>query len=91
MEVTAAVLYDGALAHYDVRLQRSGECVARLASFSGDGSHLPPDTIRLRKEGRHWIGKGADSRLTDDLGYAVEMKAKPLLQARKRDGSHPAG
>lgn len=90
MEVTAAVLYEGALAHYDVRVEGSGECVARLASFNGSPSQQPPPMITLRKEGRHWVSNGADSRLSDDLGYAVELKAKPLLEGRRRDGRHPA-
>lgn len=90
MEVTAAVLYEGSLAHYDVEVQRSGECVARLSSFNGDGSHTPPHMIVLKKEGRHWVGNGVDMRLSDDLGYAVELKAKPLLEGRRRDGGHPA-
>jgi hypothetical protein len=29
--------------------------------------------------------------LSDELGYAIELKAKPLLDGRKRSGGHPAG
>ena len=91
MEVTAAVLYDGALAHYDVHVRSERECVARLSSFNGNPAHMPPSQLKLRKEGRHWVSSDTDSSLPDDLGYAVELKAKPLLDGRRRDGAHPAG
>lgn len=91
MEVTAAVLYGGALAHYDVRIRGERECLAQLANFNGNPAYTPPRTIKLRKEGRHWVSTDADNSLADDLGYAVELKAKPLLEGRRRDGSHPAG
>jgi hypothetical protein len=90
MEVTAAVLYGGALAHYDVRVEKGGECYARLTSFRGSPSQNPPREIKLRKEGRHWVSSDVDNRLSDDLGYAVEMKVKPLLEGRRREGGHPA-
>jgi len=91
MEVTAAVLYGGSLAHYDVQVANGGECVAKLSSYKGSPAQQPPQVITLRKEGRHWISTNADNSLSDDLGYAVELKAKPLLEDRKRDGKHPAG
>lgn len=89
MEVTAAVLYGGSLAHYDVQVRSSGECFARLTSFRGD--QAPPRNITLKKEGRHWISKDVDGSLSDDLGYAVELKVKPILEGRRRGGGHPAG
>lgn len=90
MEVTAAVLYGGSLAHYDVQVENGRECYAQLSSFKGNPSHQPPRTIKLRKEGRHWVSNDVDNSLSDDLGYAVELKAKPILEDRRRDG-HPAG
>ena len=33
MEVTAAVLYSGALAHYDVSIENRGVCTARLTDY----------------------------------------------------------
>ncbi|HVK97862.1 MAG TPA: hypothetical protein VM368_08595 [Flavisolibacter sp.] len=90
MEVTAAVLYGGSLAHYDVQLENSGECYARLSNYRGNPTQQPPKEIRLRKEGRHWVSSDVDDRLSDDLGYAVELKAKPLLDGRRREGGHPA-
>ena len=89
MEVTAAVLYGGSLAHYDVHVER-GECYAKLSSYNGNPSKQPPQLIRLHKEGRHWVSQDVDSRLSDDLGYAVELKAKPILEGRRRMGGHPA-
>ena len=91
MEVTAAVLYGGSLAHYDVRIENGRECRAQLSSYKGSPSHQPPQIITLRKEGRHWFSSNADNNLSDDLGYAVELKAKPILEERNRSGSHPAG
>ncbi|HEU4470951.1 MAG TPA: hypothetical protein VFR58_07710 [Flavisolibacter sp.] len=91
MEVTAAVLYDGSLAHYDVRIDNRGECSARLSSFNGNGSQRPPQNIQLRKQGRHWVSQEVDNRMSDDLGYAVELKIKPILEGRRREGGHPAG
>lgn len=91
MELTAAVLYEGSLAHYDVRVESGRECFARLSSYNGSLIHQPPHNIKLRKEGRHWVSDDTDDGLSDDLGYAVELKAKPILEGRKRDGEHPAG
>lgn len=91
MEVTAAVLHDGKLAHYEVQIENNGVCTARLADYKGSPEHTPPDRITLTREGRNWVSNVADRTLVDDLGYAVENKVKPLLDARRRDGSHPAG
>jgi len=90
MEVTATVLHEGALAEYEVSIGRDGACFARLCSYNGAGRTAPPDRLTLRKEGRHWISNVHNKTLSENLGYAVEMKAKPLLE-RKRDGRHPAG
>lgn len=91
MEVTAAVLHDGALAHYDVSIEQDGVCRARLSDYNHAPGKMPPPQIVLKREGRQWIGDGIDKNLSEDLGYAIEMKAKPLLDARNRTGSHPAG
>lgn len=91
MEVTAVVLHDGALAHYDVEIGRGGVCTAHLANYRGESRSQPPQVIVLRKEGRHWVGDVNNENLSQDLGYAVELKAKPLLDQRKREGGHPAG
>ncbi len=90
MEVTAAVLYGGSLAHYDVQVESGSECYAQLSSFGGrPDQQQPPQHIRLKKEGRHWTSDGVVAQLSDDLGYAVELKAKPILEDR-RLGGHPA-
>ena len=90
MEVTAVVLYGGALAHYDVRVGKTGECYAQLSSYNGNPSQTPPREMVLKKQGRHWVSDNGELALSDELGYAVELKAKPILETRKR-GGHPAG
>lgn len=91
MEVTAVVLHDGALAEYEVELGGNGTCTAHLSRYKGNPTHTPPHTLTLRKEGRHWVSDTANRSLSEDLGYAVEQKAKPLLNQRNRMGGHPAG
>lgn len=91
MEVTAAVLFGGSLAHYDVQVESGSECYAQLSSYKGSPSHRPPQHIKLRKEGRHWVSSDVDNQLSDDLGYAVELKAKPMMDDRRRVGGPPAG
>lgn len=96
MEMTAVILHEGALAHYDVAVGADGRCFARLNKYNGSPEHTPPRELTLHKERRRWV---ADERqvsnerlqdLSDELGYAIELKAKPLLE-RKRDQRHPAG
>jgi hypothetical protein len=94
MEVTAAVLYDGALAHYDVNIEQEGVCVARLSSYKGRNGQQPPELVTLRKEGRRWISDEASRNLAEDIGYAVELKVpREVMQdaGRRRNGVHPAG
>lgn len=93
MEVTAAVLYDGALAHYDVSIENNGVCRARLAEYKGSPENHPPQHLILRKEGRNWISKDVSKDLSEDLGYAVEMKVPRQMigdNNRRRGGLHPA-
>ena len=87
MEMTAVVLYEGALAHFDVEVGRNGECTARLARYNGNPSVAPVQPIKLHKEGRRWVSQDINSNLSDDLGYAIELKAKQILEERKRGGS----
>jgi hypothetical protein len=91
MEMTAVVLYEGALAHYEVEIGRDGICTARLSRYNGNQEHSPAKEIVLQKEGRHWVANDSNFELSDDLGYAIEIKAKPILDERKRGGTHPAG
>lgn len=93
MEVTAAVLYDGALAHYDVNIEQEGVCVARLASYKGRNGQMPPEHLTLRKEGRHWVSDEGNRNLAEDIGYAVEIKVPKDVMIdtdRRRTGEHPA-
>ena len=96
--MTAVVLHEGALAHYEVEIGENGRCYARLQKYSGRPENTPPRHLVLHKERRHWVADennndyvGNYSDLSDELGYAIEMKAKPLLMDRTRGGEHPAG
>ncbi|HEX2607410.1 MAG TPA: hypothetical protein VHK91_08525 [Flavisolibacter sp.] len=91
MEMTAVVLHEGALAHYEVALGEDGQCFAYLQRYNGRNENAPPQRLTLHKEGRHWVADNQYRNLSDELGYAIELKAKPLLEMRKRSGSHPAG
>ncbi len=84
------MLYDSALAHYDVQIGNNGLCTANLSQYKGSPDNTPPQRITLHKEGRHWIGDTNVDSLSDDIGYAIEMKAKPVLEERRRDFGHPA-
>lgn len=95
METTAVVLHEGALAHYDVAIGEDGRCYARLQQYNGRPENAPPHKLVLHKERRRWVADermSTDTRfqdLSDELGYAIELKAKPLLD-RKRGSGHPA-
>ncbi|HYH16278.1 MAG TPA: hypothetical protein VD794_13710 [Flavisolibacter sp.] len=94
MEVTAAVLYDGALAHYDVNIEKEGVCKARLSSYKGNNGQRPPEHLTLRKEGRRWVSSEGNVNLAEDIGYAVELKVpREVMEtvSRRRNGAHPAG
>lgn len=99
MEMTAVVLHEGALAHYDVEIGEDGRCYAYLQKYNGHPEHTPPRQLVLHKERRRWVAdenhghllQDNFSDLSDELGYAIELKAKPLLTERSRSGGHPAG
>ncbi len=88
--MTAVVLHNGALAEYEVEVGRGAVCTARLSRYKGSPDRMPPQSIELRKEGRTWVSNAPDRNLSDELGYAVEMKAKPILEMRRREGGEPA-
>ena len=93
MEVTAAVLYEGKLAHYDVSINRDGTCDARLTAFKGAAQSAPPERLILKKEGRHWVSNVEDKTLSEDIGYAVEIKVPQSMvgtNSRRRDSANPA-
>ncbi len=92
MEVTAVVIYKGALAYYNVSKQREDAFNAHLIKYNGHQDY-PPQHILLTKEGRHWTGNVSNKELLDDLGYAAELEVKRKIEEpfyRKRDGSHPS-
>lgn len=91
MEMTAVVLHEGALAHYEVAISEDGRCHARLQKYNGRQENAPPHQLVLHKERRKWVADERYRDLSDELGYAIELKAKPLLEGRNRSGMHPAG
>ncbi|MES2882711.1 MAG: hypothetical protein V4676_11220 [Bacteroidota bacterium] len=91
MEMTAVVLHRGALAHYEVAIADNGLCYAYLQKYSGSTEDLPPRQLTLHKERRRWVADARYKDLSDELGYAIEMKARPILQDRNRESQHPAG
>ena len=91
MEMTAVVLHEGALAHYDVEIGDDGRCYARLQKYNGRSEQAPPRQLTLQKERKRWVADERFRDLSDELGYAIELKAKPLLEGRNRGGGHPAG
>ena len=84
-------MHDGAMAENEVQLRNDGLYNAQLANYKGSPEHTPPQNFVFRRQGRHWVSDIANSSLADDLGYAVQLKAKPLLEGRRRDSIHPAG
>ena len=91
MEMTAVVLHRGALAHYEVAIAANGLCYANLQKYNGSIENLPPLQLTLHKERRRWVADERFKDLSDELGYAIEMKAKPLIHLRNRNNEHPAG
>ena len=90
MEVTAGVLYDGALAHYEVDIRGDRECYAQLSNYNGNPTHKPPHAIRLRKEGRHWVSSDADQHLSDDRAERESAGSLRLDAAHHRQGARAA-
>ena len=76
MEVTAVVLYKGALAHYTVTKNCEQDYEARLLEYRGTVENGPPDVIHFVKEGRHCIGDTAEQDLMDELYSTVQYYSK---------------
>jgi hypothetical protein len=74
MEVTAVVLYKGALAYYTVSKRSEESYVAHLLMYNGDDQNNPPRLISFEKSGRHCTGDIEDQNLMDDICYAVKEK-----------------
>jgi hypothetical protein len=91
MEMTAVVLHEGALAHYEVAIGEDGRCYAHLQKYNGRSENAPPRDLTLQKERKRWVADERYKDLSDELGYAIELKAKPILDGRSRFGGHPAG
>ena len=79
MDVTAVILYKGALACYTVAEQGSKGFVAHLLTYNGDPASSPPSDVQLEKQGRHFVGSTKEEELMEDLFYAA------------REGLHKSG
>ncbi|MER3463553.1 MAG: hypothetical protein C4329_03160 [Chitinophagaceae bacterium] len=76
MDVTAVVLYQGALAYYTVSRQGDGKYVAHLLNYSKGQELEPPQTIHFWNNGRHCSGNIEDDNLMDEIWLAVKDKFK---------------
>jgi hypothetical protein len=74
MEFTAVVLYNGALAHYTVKLEGNGTYEAGLLKYNGEVGNRPPQRIWFTKVGRHCTGDINNQDLMDDIYLAVKSK-----------------
>jgi hypothetical protein len=74
MDLTAVVLFKGALAHYTVTLKSDGTYVADLLKYCGHKPDEPPATISFKKLGRHCDGNTEEQELMDDIYDAVQSK-----------------
>ena len=72
MDVTAVILYKGALARYTVSGQGSKGFSAHLLNYSGDPACCPPADVQLEKQGRHFVGTTRDEELMEDIFYAAK-------------------
>ena len=53
----------------------------------------PPQRVVLHKEGRRWVSDVPDRDLSEDIGYAVELKVPQQMMisaGRRRDSMNPA-
>lgn len=74
MQMTAVVLYRGALAHYTVTQRGENRFVANLYAYKGDPANSPPRQLSLEKRGRHCTGSVENEELLDELYYAAREK-----------------
>lgn len=87
MEVTAVVLYKGALVHYTVTKQSDQEYVGRLLKYKGTPENEPPQVIHFQKDGRHCTGDTVEQDLMDDLYNTVQYQMKGIFP--NLNGSNP--
>ena len=53
----------------------------------------PPSQVTLIKQGRQWVSNEADRDLSEDIGYAVEIKVpKEVVSTvmRRRESGEPS-
>jgi len=80
MERTVTVLYEGALAYFNVAQKKDGNLIARLLKYNGDPKSSPPAEFHLHKEGRHWVDNNKAADLADEIGYAIELQKRNLKE-----------
>lgn len=72
MEKRITVLYEHALAQYDIQDDGDGYYIALLYCVNKIQEKKPPNKVRIKKEGRHWVEDGVLQDLFDDIGLAIE-------------------
>lgn len=78
MEVTAVILYKGALAHYTVEKSNGLFYSAHLIRYGGQACDKPPKHLHFIEEGRHCSGNSNNQDLMDDLCYTAKQQMDGL-------------
>jgi hypothetical protein len=64
------VIYDGALAHYEVRKNLLGSYTATLSYYEGEGGP-PPSVVTLYAHEHSWQGHPGNKQLLDGIGRQI--------------------
>ncbi|ANE50920.1 hypothetical protein SY85_10810 [Flavisolibacter tropicus] len=74
MEISAVVMYKGALAYYIVDKGSGQLYKAHLTRYGGAPINEPPSHLQFIEEGRHCFGNTNNQELMDELCYTVKQQ-----------------
>jgi hypothetical protein len=84
MEMSAAVEFRGALAHFRIRKDNAGIYFAHLLRYEGNPFESPPEEITILRGVRQWTGSCNDDLLLSRLGKIIdEYLANTISHERK--------